>query len=123
MLRALTVLLLCQLAGEALTGVFGLPIPGPVLGLALLLLALSLLRRPLSWLTETAEGLLKHLSLLFVPASVGLIQHAERIEAAWLPLLAALVVSTLAAIAVGAVVFVAVARLTGTEAEGAERKP
>lgn len=122
MLRALTVLLLCQLAGEALVGALGLPVPGPVLGLALLLAALSAMRRPLPWLTDTADGLLKHLSLLFVPASVGLMQHAARLEAAWLPLLAALVISTVAAIAVGAAVFVAVARLTGSEAEGAERK-
>lgn len=122
MLRALTVLLLCQLVGEALTGAFGLPVPGPVLGLALLLLALSVIRRPLPWLSETADGLLKHLSLLFVPASVGLMQHAARLEAEWLPLLAALIVSTIAAIAVGAAVFVAVARLTGSEAEGPERK-
>ncbi len=122
MLRAFTLLLACQLAGEATAVLVGLPIPGPVVGLAFLLIGLLVMRRSTPWLDETAGGLLKHLSLLFVPASVGLIQHADRLRAEWLPLLAAVVISTVAAIAVGAFTFVAVARLTGTPAEGEDRK-
>lgn len=123
MLRAFTLLLLCQLAGEAIRVAAGLPVPGPVIGLFLLLLGLIVSRRSAPWLDTTATGLLRHLSLLFVPASVGLIQHADRLRAEWLPLLAAVVVSTVAAIAVGALVFVAVARMTGVPAEGEDRKP
>ena len=71
-LRGLAILLLLQGAGEGLSRAFALPLPGPVVGLALLLVAL---RWP--WLREpvaaTAEFLLAHLSLLFVPVGVGVV--------------------------------------------------
>jgi holin-like protein len=123
MLKALTVLLVFQLVGETLSRALGLPIPGPVAGMVLLLGALIWRTRGRAeaappWLAQTADGVLKHLSLLFVPAGVGLIAHLGRIEAEWLPILGALVASTLASIAVGALTFVAVARLTGSRAEG-----
>lgn len=122
MLRALTLLLICQLLGETVAVFAGWPIPGPVLGLAFLLAGLLVVRRTPDWLQDTSSGLLKHLSLLFVPASVGLIQHVDRLRVEWLPLAAAVLVSTIAAIAVGAVVFVAVSRLIGAPAEGEDRK-
>jgi putative effector of murein hydrolase LrgA (UPF0299 family) len=52
-----------------------------------------------------------------------LIQHADRLQAEWLPLLAAVIISTVAAIAVGALTFAAVARLTGHPAQGEDHKP
>lgn len=53
-----------------------LPVPGPVVGM-MLLLALMLMRAPLpAMVEETADGLLKHLSLLFVPAGVGPEHHS-----------------------------------------------
>lgn len=122
MLRALTLLLICQLLGETVAVFAGWPIPGPVLGLAFLLAGLLVVRRTPDWLQDTSSGLLKHLSLLFVPASVGLIQHVDRLRVEWLPLAAAVLASTIAAIAVGAVVFVAVSRLIGAPAEGEDRK-
>ncbi len=84
MVHALTVLLALQLVGEAVVRTLGLPIPGPVVGMALLLTALA--ARP-DWraaLAPTAQGLLGHLSLLFVPAGVGVMQHVARLGAeAW----------------------------------------
>jgi putative effector of murein hydrolase LrgA (UPF0299 family) len=123
MLRAFTLLLICQLAGEVTAVLTGLPIPGPVVGLFYLLIGLMVYRTPTPWLETTSSGLLKHLSLLFVPASVGLIQHADRLQVEWLPLAAAVVISTVAAIAVGALTFAAVARLTGYPAQGEDHKP
>ena len=123
MIRALTVLLACQLAGEAIAAASGAPLPGPVIGLALLLIALILSPTLMRWLRETATGLVAHLSLLFVPASVGLIQHAARIQAEWLPILAAIFVSTIASIAVAALVFALTARWIGLPAEGEDYKP
>lgn len=113
MVNALLALLLCQLAGEALVRVVDAPVPGPVLGLVLLLGALSLLRAvrgPVHGavpepLEKVSGGLLSHLSLLFVPAGVGVMVHAQRIKADWLPLTVALIASTVLTIAVSAVVF------------------
>ena len=64
-------------------------------------------------LRQTAETLLQHLSLLFVPAGVGVMLHAARIQAEWPAIVAALVVSTLLTIAVSALVFRLVSRWTG----------
>ncbi len=57
--------------GTALTRVLHLPLPGSVVGLALLWAALSLGWVRLHWLEEAADGLLGVLGLLFVPATVG----------------------------------------------------
>ncbi len=94
MLAALTGLFACQLAGEFLVRALGLPLPGPVLGLLLLLLFLVLRGSVPKSLEVTANGLLRHLGLLFVPAGVGVITQLEPIAGAWPGLLVALVVST-----------------------------
>lgn len=105
MVHALLTLLACQLAGEVIVRATGLPVPGPVVGLVLLLGALVVRGRVPAALETMAGGLLSHLALLFIPAGVGVIVHLERIRADWLPLSAALVVSTVLSIAVGALVF------------------
>jgi holin-like protein len=111
MLAALTALLLCQLIGEATVRLLEIPVPGPVLGLVLLLALLALRRGVPETLEGTAGGLLRHLSLLFVPAGVGVLQHLDRIEAEWLAIAAALLVSSVATIVVTAVVMRAMIRL------------
>ena len=112
MLSALTLLLGCQLAGEAASRAAGLPVPGPVLGMALLF-GLLLLRDPLaerSALGVVTAGLLGNLSLLFVPAGVGVVQQGPVLLRNGPGLLVALVVSTALALAVTGWVFAAVAR-------------
>jgi holin-like protein len=73
-LQGLALLLLLQAAGEALAHALSLSMPGPVIGLMLLLPALQLrwVREPVS---AAAQLLLAHLSLLFVPVGVGVITH------------------------------------------------
>lgn len=100
MLPAITLLLLFQLAGEAIALFLALPIPGPVIGMGLLFATLILRGGAPNELRSTAQNLLQHLSLLFVPAGVGVMLHIERITEEWLPILVALAISTFAAIAV-----------------------
>lgn len=73
-LRGFALLLLCQSAGEAVSRLAHLPLPGPVVGLLLMwaLLNVDAVRRPVA---AAAEPLLAHLSLLFVPVGVGVITH------------------------------------------------
>ncbi len=104
MLKALTLLLLFQLAGEVIARLFGLPVPGPVIGLGLLLAALGLRGGPDDTMRDTAGSLLQHLSLLFVPAGTGVLLHVHRLAEEWLPLTLALVLSTGIGIAVTALV-------------------
>lgn len=104
MLNAITLLLLFQLAGEAIVLFFSLPVPGPVVGMALLFAALAWRGGPPVTLRETTQNLLQHLSLLFVPAGVGVMLHFQRMADEWLPIIAALVASTFITIAVTALV-------------------
>ena len=75
-LKGLAWLLLAQSAGEALARLAGAPLPGPVLGLLILLVALrwERVRRPVG---AAADVLLAHLSLLFVPVGVGVMTHLD----------------------------------------------
>ncbi len=104
MLKAITLLLLFQLIGETIVMLFRLPVPGPVIGMALLFGVLVLRDGASTELRNTAQSLLQHLSLLFVPAGVGVMLHFQRIADEWLPILIALPVSTFATIAVTALV-------------------
>ena len=100
MLEAIAVLLLCQLAGELIVLFLELPIPGPVIGMILLFLGLMIRGNVPEPLAQTANGLLGQLSLLFVPAGVGVMTHLTLLGNQWLPLSASLIVSTILTIAV-----------------------
>lgn len=104
MLGAITLLLVYQLAGEVLVQLTGLPVPGPVVGMLLLFVTLALRGAAPAPLRETSQQLLSHLSLLFVPAGVGVMLHFGRLGAEWLALAAALVGSTVLTIAATALV-------------------
>lgn len=99
MLGAVTLLLFCQLAGEVLVRLTHLPVPGPVLGMVFLFLYLLIRHRVPEPVERVSNRLLDHLSLLFVPAGVGVIQYAARIETAWVAILASIVGGTVIAIA------------------------
>jgi holin-like protein len=83
MIASLTLILLCQLVGEVVVRGLGVPIPGPVLGLALLLRVQAVARGPLQHdaVESASRGLLAHLSLLFVPAGVGVVQKLDLLAA------------------------------------------
>jgi len=117
MIEAGILLLLCQLAGETLVRALDLPMPGPVLGAVFMLGFLSLRRSVPDSLGRTSHDLLANFSLLFVPAGTGIILHAARLQAEAVALLAALIGSTALTIAVVALVFVGVDRLTNGKAE------
>ncbi len=107
MLGALTTLLVFQLL---IVQFSGWPVPGPVIGLLLLFFMLVLRGNLAEPLRDTANGILQHLSLLFVPAGVGVMVHFSRISGEWLPILLAVMVSTAAAIVCGALVMRALMR-------------
>ncbi len=124
MIASLTLILLAQLAGEALARGAGLPVPGPVIGMALLLgflvlrdrgprPLLRLMPQPLrdGTLESTGRGLLANLSLMFVPAGAGIVGRLDVVQAQGLKLALVIVASTGAALAMTVLVFVGVQRL------------
>ena len=100
MLAALTLLLLFQLAGEVIVQFFALPVPGPVVGMALLFVTLVIRGGVPDDLRNTANNLLQHLSLLFVPAGAGVMVHLARLGDEWLAIVVALIASTSITLAV-----------------------
>ncbi len=108
---AIFILIACALIGEALRGAVHLPVPGPVIGMFLLAGALiaGARRMPAATslrasLDRTAETLISHMGLLFVPAGVGIIAQADLLRQEWLPILAAVIGSTVLSLIVTALV-------------------
>jgi holin-like protein len=114
----ITMLLVYQLVGEVIARGLGLALPGPVIGMALLFFTLILRQDLPDGLKTTVEGLLKHLSLLFVPAGVGVMLHLHLLQDEWQAVSLALVVSTVATIAVTALVMVGLCRLSHDTGDG-----
>lgn len=110
MLGAITLLLVFQLVGEAIVRSLDLMIPGPVVGMALLLLMLIVRKGADDDLRKTSNTLLQHLSLLFVPAGVGVMLHFERLAEEWLALLLAVLLSTVIALGASGLLLRALSR-------------
>jgi len=103
------------LAGELVTRFFGLPLPGPVAGMALLFALLVIKGSVPQEIGAVSDTLLKNLALLFVPAGVGVMAHFDLLGQEWLPISVALVGSTVATIAVTALVMNRLARPAAAE--------
>jgi putative effector of murein hydrolase LrgA (UPF0299 family) len=114
MVLPLLAILVCQLIGESVTRALGWPLPGPVLGMLLLVTGFALFPGLLGMVRPVAQGILAHLTLLFVPAGVGVVAHLDTLGGQVLPVLLALAASTVLAIAAGALAFALVARWTGS---------
>jgi holin-like protein len=111
MLGFMALLLVYQLCGELLVWVFESRIPGPVVGMFLLFITLSL--RPVwaeRWL-EPSRQFLRYLSLFFVPAGVGIMLHLDWLQQQGLQLLILLLISTVVSLLVTAWVMVLVMKL------------
>lgn len=120
MIAALALLLGCQLLGEILVRGLALPLPGPVAGLALLFAWLVWRGRgdapegavPPD-LARVGDGLLANLSLLFVPAAVGVVKYLRVLWTAAIPIAITVAASTLLTLLVTALTFRLVSRLVG----------
>jgi holin-like protein len=106
MIVAFLLLISCELAGEVVRQAFNLPIPGSVIGMFFLAAVLAFRKdKPDApaipdALGETAETLISHMGLLFVPAGVGVIAEAGLLREEWLPIVAGLIGSTILSLAV-----------------------
>jgi holin-like protein len=114
MLPGLIVLLVCQLVGEFLVRALDVPLPGPILGMMIMLVVLRV-RRPSrdSGLVTAPETLLHHLPLLYVPAGVGVIAYLARLRDDALPVAGGLLVSWFAGLVVTAAVTALLLRVVG----------
>lgn len=118
MLHALTLFLICQLFGEFLVRVTFIQLPGPLLGMILLVLVLFVWSKWKSTsatsksraldgsaVDHAADAILANLSLLFVPAAVGIIQHLPLIADNTIALTLTILGSTLLTLLVSVGIF------------------
>ena len=110
-INGLTILLIYQLIGEILSQYTGLPVPGPVVGMVLLFLTLLLHGSLTESMEHSSVAFLCHLSLLFVPAGVGIMIHFQRIANEWMPITIALILSTLITMTLSALIMMGMNRL------------
>lgn len=102
MVQGITLFLFLQLVGEGLSRAGSWTVPGPVVGLLLLAVLLWRWPRAVAPLENAAATLHKHLALLFVPAGVGVVQYVGLLQQEALPIVVALVLSTVLGLAVTA---------------------
>ena len=118
MILTIALLLSFQLAGLLLVTLFGLPVPGPVKGMVLILFALLPVNGLLEKSLPVVYVLLAHFALLFVPAGGGIIEHVDRLQAEWLPITASIIGSSILAM----VTTVLVTRLVAHLLKGSNTK-
>ena len=102
MLKSIFIIFLFQLIGETIQKYFDLTIPGPVIGLILLLITLILLKdtkniyikNTKEEISSTSNYITSYLSLLFVPIGVGVVMHLSYLEKNYIPVLAVIFIST-----------------------------
>lgn len=117
MVKGIALLLLFQLLGESLVFTSGIPLPGPVVGLVFLFVAMQLCKAfGLGLFAETeaaADGFLANLGLLFVPAGVGIIALSGELQSQASAILLVLVASAVLTLAVTVWTFIIVRRIVG----------
>ena len=102
MIRSVILILLFQVLGEALAFALSSPMPGSVLGMLLLVLWLLIRKAPDHALMQFSTGALRHLSLVFIPVTVGIMTQFDLLAREWPAILIAVVGSTLVSIVVTA---------------------
>ncbi|PLC54086.1 CidA/LrgA family protein [Pollutimonas nitritireducens] len=88
-LTAIAALFIMQFLGEVVVRLTGLPVPGPLAGMLLMLVALIFHGRVPVGLRDTCHHLLKHLMLLFIPLVAGIMLHFGPLADEWIPFLLA----------------------------------
>jgi holin-like protein len=102
MIRGLAILLIFQSTGEVATRLIHGLIPGPVIGMILLLVFLVAKKKISPSIAIAADGLLAHLAIFFIPAAVGVMLYVTELTSAGAAWLLAILLSTAASMAITA---------------------
>lgn len=94
MLFGILVLLSAAFAGNLISTFSGLPVPGTIFGILLVLIYLAIYKKVPQSLKSVSDGLLKYLALFYVPAGVGLISYLDLLAQDWGKILIALLISS-----------------------------
>ncbi|WP_420405960.1 CidA/LrgA family protein [Nisaea sp.] len=117
MIGAITLLLGCQLLGELFIASTGLPLPGPVVGMVILFIGLMIRGEIPEAVAAVSDTLLRNLSLLFIPAGVGVMLHLSLIEREWIGVTVALIGSSAITVLFTALLMIGLKKLSRTAGE------
>jgi len=98
LLKGIITLLIFQFLGECISKLFELLVPGPVIGMVLLLIFLMIKKSSFPSLDSAVFLHLRYLPLLFIPAAMGIITQIDVITREFWAILISLVVGTLVAL-------------------------
>ncbi|RXJ98607.1 hypothetical protein CRU98_09555 [Arcobacter sp. CECT 8986] len=98
MLKGIIVLLVFQFIGECISKLFSLLVPGPVIGMILLLIFLMIRKRSFQSLDNAVFIHLRYLPMLFIPAAMGIITQADILKKEFWAILISLLVGTIVAL-------------------------
>lgn len=90
--------------GELLKFIIPMPIPAGIYGMVLLFLALELKIIKVEQIGDTARYLIDIMSIMFIPAGVGLISTWDALKSIWLQVVVICLVSTVVVMAVSGIV-------------------
>ncbi len=114
MVHGFALLLVFQLIGEVAVHALALPVPGPLVGMLLLFAGLLARGGLPDALRDAANGLLRHMMLLFIPAVTGVMMYFDRIAREWLPFMAACILGAAVTMLATALTLRWMLRVTGT---------
>lgn len=94
LIKALVIVFGFSFFGNTMTNIFSLPIPGSIVGLLSLFIALQLKIVKLNSVKEVSNNLQKYMALYFVPLLVALSLQAKALEGQWLNLIIIILLTT-----------------------------
>jgi len=107
MLNSIFTIFLFQLVGEFIQKFLEISIPGPVIGLILLLTVLLIKNKYFNASTNfqndlirSCESLLNYLPLLFIPVGVGVVMHLTLLEENLISVITIIILGTLLTLAI-----------------------
>lgn len=104
MIQAFAALLCCQLIGELIVRATHLPLPGPLLGMALLFVFFVWHGAVPASIARASDRLFRHMMLFFIPIVSGVIAYGAQVATDWLPFAAACIVGAALTLVVTAAV-------------------
>ena len=93
-LLQLAFLFLFLVIGEGVVALTGIPMPGCIAGMILLAFSLKFKLVKLNWIATVADFLCDNLGFFFIPAGVGVMKCFGLIQAEWIPIVMATILST-----------------------------
>ena len=110
----LMIIFMISLVGEGISSVFHLPVPGSIIGLVLLFLALQFKLLRLRHISMVGNFLLANMTILFLPPAVGIMDKFQVIA----PYLLPIILIVLGGIVLNVCVIAVVVQLIKTRFEG-----